>query len=133
MTDFGHRPLTSIPGDQETVTLVDAVVFDSAAETYTATGVDASKYRKFLLLIDLAVTGSPTDIEIQVRFSDDDTTYYHYTKGPFGDLRYEDTAGDKTESLPGHCIADYMDVHVISSGCDSSNKFTLTIKAILTN
>lgn len=113
-------------------TFVDAVVFNTTDETYTADGYDVVEYRHFLLLIDLEVTGTPTDIQIQVRFSDDDTTYYRLMIGPFGDLRFEDAAGNKTEALVGRCLSTFMDIHCISSGCDASNYFTLTVKGILT-
>lgn len=113
-------------------TFVDTVVFDTTNETYTSTGYDCVEYRHFLLLITLGVTNNPTDIQIQVRFSDDDTTYYRLMLGPFGDLRFEDTAGNKFEALYGMCIAPWMDIHVISSGCDANKKFTLTVKAVLT-
>ena len=118
--------------EQVTETLVNAVVFDSAAETYTSPSDAVHYYRHFTLLIDLDVTGAPTDIQIQVRFSDDNTTFHQLMNGPFGDLRYEDTAGNKNEALVGPCLGDYMDIHCISSGCDGSNKFTLTAKVILT-
>lgn len=118
--------------ERVTHTFVDAVVFDTTAETYTADGYDVVEYRDFLLLIDLEVTGTPTDIQIQVRFSDDDTTYYRLVIGPFGDLRFEDAAGNKTESLVGKCLSTFMDIHCISSGCNGTDKFTLTVKAIFT-
>lgn len=135
MTDFGTRPAADVTleGEQETITLVDGVVFDVDAETYTATGVDVSDYRDFLLLIDLAVVGAPTDLQIQVRFSDDDSKYRQYMNGPFGDLRYEDAAGAKAEAIHGKCLGPYMDIHVISTGCDGSKTFTLTVKAVLSN
>lgn len=118
--------------EQVTETFVDAVVFDSTDETYTSESYDCVEYRGFVLLIDLGVTLAPTDIQIQVRFSDDDTTFYRLMNGPFGGLRFEDVAGNKTEALVGKCLAQYMDVHCISSGCSGTNKFTLTVKAVLT-
>jgi len=154
MTDFGVRSAVSsdieefvdeLEGKLDTLhadiaklytktthVFVDAVVFDDDPTTYTATGLDVSAYRKFQLLIDLAVTLAPTDIVIRVEFSDDDVTYYRYVEGPFGDLRYEDVAGAKLESVPGKCIAPYMRIYVVATGTDATNKFTLTVKAILT-
>jgi len=51
--------------------------------------------------------------------------------GPFGDLRYEDSAGAKQEAVIGKVVAPYMRIHVVSSGCDGTNTFTLTAKAIV--
>jgi len=114
-------------------TFVNAVVFDTADETYTSASLDVSEYRNFTILLDLAVTLAPTDIVIRVQFSDDDSTFYNLMNGPFGDLRYEDTAGAKVEALTGRIIASYMRIYVVSSGCDATNKFTLTVKAELKN
>lgn len=131
MTDFGTPPAVQKSHAQKIHTFVDAVVFNSADETYTATGIDASDYREFSLLIDLAVVSDPTDIQIQVRFSDDDVTYRQLMNGPFGDLRYEDGAGAKAEAINGKVSAPYMDIHVISSGCEAGKTFTLTVKTVL--
>lgn len=109
-------------------TLVDAITFDDDPTTYEATGVATKDYRFFALAIDLAVVDAPTDIVIAVQFSDDDSTYYNLMNGPFGDLRYEDTAGAKKEVLVGRVIADYMRVYVVATGTDSTHKFTLTVK-----
>ena len=116
---------------QTTHTFVDGVVFNATDEAYTSAAFDVSDYRKFSLLIDLAVALAPTDIVIRVQFSDDDVTYYNLMNGPFGDLRYEDTAGDKLEAVVGKVMAAYMKVYVLSSGCDGTNTFTLTVKAVL--
>jgi hypothetical protein len=132
MTDFGTPPATQKSHQQKIHTFVDAVVFNSTDETYTATGLDVSDYRDFTLLIDLDVANTPTDLQIQVRFSDDDSTYHQLMNGPFGDLRFEDAAGNKNEALVGKCLAPYMDIYCISSGCGATDTFTLTLKAILT-
>lgn len=116
---------------QTTHTFVDAVVFNSTDEAYTSAAFAVSDYREFSLLTDLAVANAPTDIVIRVQFSDDNVTYYNLMNGPFGDLRYEDTAGDKLEAVFGKVMAAYMKVYVLSSGCDATNTFTLTVKAVL--
>lgn len=127
--------IDNLPGDltkQAVSTPVVAVVFDSAAEAYTSAAVDCSGYRKFLLEMNVDVTLVPTDLNIQVQFSDDNSTFYNYMNGPFGSLLYEDSAGDKLECVSGECLAQYIRLYVLSSGCDATNKFTLTAKLILT-
>jgi hypothetical protein len=111
-------------------TLVDAVVFNASAETYTSGSIDISSYRLFCLLLDLVVANAPTDIVVRVQLSDDGSTWRTLMNGPFGDLRYEDTAGDKNEAIYGGISAAYMRLYVASSGCDSTNTFTLTAKVI---
>ena len=111
--------------------LVNNVVFNEAAETYSSAWKESDAYREFALLIDIGVTGSPTDIVIRAQFSDDESDHYNYMNGPFGDLRYEDAAGDKVEAVMGRVCAPFFRVHVISSGCDANNYFTVKIKVVL--
>jgi len=117
---------------QTTHTFVDDITFDDDPTTYTADGFDVSAYREFLLILDLAVANAPTDIVIRVEFSDDNSTYYRYINEPFGDLRFEDTAGAKKEALRGKCIAPFMRVYVAATGTDGTDKFILTVKGVLT-
>jgi len=117
---------------QFTHVFVDNITFDDDPTTYTATGFDVSAYRKFLLLIFLGVDNAPTDIVIRVQFSNDNIIYYNYMNGPFGDIRYEDAAGPRMEAISGECLANYMRVYVEATGTDGTDKFILTVKAILT-
>jgi len=126
-----HEDIASLLA-QTTHTFVDAITFDDDPTTYTADGLDVSAYREFLLILDLAVVNAPTDIVIRVEFSDDDSTYYRYINEPFGDLRFEDTAGAKKEALRGKCVAPFMRVYVAAAGTDGTDKFILTVKAVLT-
>jgi len=131
MTDFGRDPIIPKLHQQKIHTFVDAVVFNSPDEDYTSASRDVSDYRDFAILIDLAVASAPTDIVIRVQFSDDNIKYYNLMNGPFGDLRFEDSAGDKLEAVVGKAMSKHMKVYVLSSGCDGSNTFTLTVKVIL--
>lgn len=154
MTDFGSRPpingATTDEQDQTQVkldtlhtdlgklhdqaihTLVDDVTFDDDPTTYTSDSVDSEDYRDLSLLIDLAVVDTPTDIVIRLQESDDDTTFYTIMNGPFGDLRYEDGAGAKTEAIHGKVSAPYLRAYVVATGTGTTHKFTLTLKVILT-
>lgn len=116
---------------QKTVLFVDEVLFNSANETYTSEPFECAAYRDLLLLINLDVTGAPTDIYIDVQFSDDRANWYKYMRGPFGDLRYEDAAGDKKESLDCPVLAPWMRIYVVSSGCAADATFKLSVKATL--
>lgn len=109
-------------------TAIDAQVFDNVTTTVTSSTIDLASYREFLLLIDLAVADAPTDIVIEVLVSDDDKTYYKYMRGPFGDLRYEDSAGDLTEAIGDKAPARYMQIKATATGTDATKKFTLTVK-----
>jgi len=132
MTDFGQARSFVLTGQQTTHVFVDNITFNDDPTTYTSDGIDVSAYREFLLLLDVAVTLATNDIVIRVQFSDDDLTYYTYMNGPFGDLRYEDTAGAKTEVIHGKCVAPYMRIYVVARGTDASKYFILTVKAVLT-
>ena len=111
-------------------TFIDATVFDDAPTTETSESFDTSNFKKFNLLIELAVTNTPTDILIELEFSDDDVTFYKLMNGPFGDLRYEDGAGDLKETVSGKDIMldRYMRVKVTATGTDATDKFALTVK-----
>lgn len=115
---------------QSIYTLIDAIVFDSADEAYTSGSIAVANFRRFTLLIDLAVSGAPTDIVLRVQVSDDDTTFRNLMNGPFGDLRYEDSAGNKNEAVQGEILTPFMKLYVLSSGCTAGAYFTLTSKII---
>ncbi len=113
----------------ETIKFVDAVLFDSAAEAYTSNEFECAPFKEFNLMIDLDVTGAPTDIRIDVEFSHDRANWFKLMDGPFGSLLYEDAAGDKKECVTGKIIAHWMRIYVLSSGCTSSLTFKLSVTA----
>lgn len=116
---------------EKTVVPIKQILFNSSAQVFTSVSIDTRRYLSFLMLIDLDVTSDPTDIQFVVEFSDDNATWYQYVIGPFGDLRYEDSAGDKTECLDGPIIAPYMRLRAVSSGCEATKTFLITSKLIL--
>jgi len=154
MTDFGTRmpidPATETEQDEAQVKLdaiqdasealtkqtgsnpVNAQLFNDAQSEYTSAAIDCAGYRKFLLRIDLAVAGAPTDIKINVQFSRGGGTYENYMRGPFGSLMYEDTAGAKSECIEGECLGAKMKINVVATGVTAGATFTLTCKVILT-
>ena len=111
-------------------TFVNAVTFAAADEAYTSPSFKCADYSEFLLLINLDVTGAPTDIYANIEFSDDNSNFFKYMLGPFGDLRYEDTAGDKKECLLIPVLAPYVRVQLVSSGCAGGATFLMTVKGI---
>jgi len=116
---------------QRTITPINAILFDDTAETFTSEIFAVSPYSTGLLLINLDVTSAPTDIYFNIEFSDDMINWFKYMIGPFGDLRYEDAAGDKKECLDFPILAPYLRVYAVSSNCDASNTFLITAKIIL--
>ncbi len=113
------------------ITLIDNITFDANTTTHTGKVFDIKPYRDCYILINVAVTSAPTDILIDIEVSDDYTTFYKYMQGPFGDLRYEDAAGDKKEALPFPLRVPYMRVKATATGTSGTNKFTLTVKAAM--
>lgn len=116
---------------QKVVEFVKGITFNSAGMTYTSEEYHSVAYREFVLLVNLDVTGAPTDIYINVEFSDDRATWYKYMNGPFGDLRWEDAAGDKKEAISGPILAPWMRLYLVSSGCTATKTFKMTVKVIL--
>lgn len=116
---------------QRTVILIDGVTFNASTTTKTSTCFECRAYTSFLLLHNLDVTGTPTDILVELEFSDDLINWYKYMQGPFGDLRWEDGAGDKLECVNGPVLAPYVRIKVTATGTDGDNTFKSTVKLIL--
>jgi len=132
MTEFGVERIAGDLTRQKNVKPVNGEVFDDSQVTYTSAEIDTEGYRKFLLRLRLTVTGAPTSIQIFVQFSQGGATYENYTRGPFGSLMYEDTAGAKNECIEGEVLAAKMKIYVVAVGTDANKIFTLTAKVILT-
>jgi len=132
MTDFGVERVAGDLTKQKAVDPVSAQVFNNIQTSYTSATIDTAGYRKFLLRNILAVAGAPTDIKINVQFSQVGATFENYTRGPFGSLMYEDTAGAKAECIEGECLGAKMRINVVTTGTDAAKTFTLTCKVILT-
>lgn len=114
-----------------TITAINAVVLDDSPTSILSSAINCEEYKEFLLEVDVAVTLAPTTVQFKVFFSDDDTTYYQYMKDFWGLLLYEDSAGAKTEALPGKIMGKYMKVQAVGVGTDAANKFTITAKAVM--
>ena len=114
----------------KTKKLIDAITFNDVIASYTSASFFCEPYRKFALLIDLDVTLAPTDIVISVEFSDDNAKWYKYMNGFFGDLRYEDSAGDLLEAVLGELRSSYVRLKAVATGTTATATFKLTAKLI---
>ncbi len=132
MTEFGVERVAGDLTKQENVKPVDGEVFNNVQTSYTSAKIDTAGYRKFLLRNILTVAGAPTNIKINVQFSQGGGSYENYMRGPFGSLMYEDTAGAKAECIEGECLGAKMKINVVATGTDAAKTFTLTCKVILT-
>ena len=111
----------------KTVKFLDNILFDATAETFTAKEFECAAYSTGLLKINLDVTGTPTDIYFVIQFSDNLIDWYNYVRGPFGDFRYEDSAGDKKECIDFPILDKYMRIYAVSSGCSGSATFLMNV------
>jgi len=116
---------------QKTIKLIDAVTFNAVTTTKTGNLFEVPAYANGLICVDVDVTGAPTDILIDIQFSFDRTKWFKYMIGAFGDLRYEDGAGDLKECLNLPILAPYMRAYVVATGTDASKTFKLSVYAIL--
>jgi hypothetical protein len=110
---------------------MDAITFNADPTTDTSDSVATENYRNLSVLVNLAVANTPTDIVIRIQESDDDVHFHTIMNGPFGDLRYEDSAGAKKETIHGKVNAPYLRAYVVATGTDGADTFTLTLKVIL--
>lgn len=116
---------------QRTVTFIDNITFNASTTTKTSDPYYCGPYATFLLLHKLTVASTPTNIVIDVEFSDDRANWYKYMRGPFGDLRWEDSAGNKTESIDGPIIAPWIRIIITATGTTATKTFTSTVKLVL--
>jgi len=116
---------------QKTITPIEAITFNDSTTTYTSSSFDVRPYCNGLLLINLDVTGAPTDIVFYLEFSDDNANWYIYVIGAFGDLRYEDGAGDQMECLDFPILAPFLRLRAVATGTDAVKTFLITAKAVL--
>jgi hypothetical protein len=110
------------------VTPVNNQVFDDVQSSYTSPEIACSGYRKVLIRIILGVTLAPGTIKINLQFSEGGATYENYTRGPFGSLMYEDTAGAKAECIEAPIMGSRLKINVVTTGTGAANKFALTCK-----
>ena len=113
------------------ITLINNITFDNNTTTYTSKEFKSEPYSKFSLLIDLSVSGTPTDIVIEVEVSPGGGKWYKLMNGPFGDLRYEDAGGAKKESIQGEIRAHKIRIKATATDTTAVNKFTLSADIIM--
>ena len=116
---------------QKTLKLIDAVTFNATTTNATGKLFEVPAYSNALICCDVDVIAVPTDILIDIQFSFDRIKWFKYMLGPFGDLRYEDAAGDKKECLPILILAPFMRGYAIATGTGAVNMFKLSVYAIL--
>lgn len=112
----------------KTVEFLKSIIFNNNVTTYTSPIFLSVPYSKFLLMIELEVSGSPTDILIEIEMSDGSGIWYKYMTGPFGDLRYATAGGNKKECIDGDVRAHYFRAKVTATGTDASNTFKMSLK-----
>lgn len=128
-TEWIHGWQTFFKRHKEVV-FIDNQVFNNVVGSVTSASFKCAPYKKFSLLIDLAVALAPTDIVIRVDESPDGIKWYQIMNGPFGDIRYEDSAGAKTESIQGNVNCPYMRLRAVATGTTATALFTLTGKVL---
>ena len=50
--------------------------------------------------------------------------------GPLGDLRYEDSAGAKSECIKVPYCGDYTAIKATATGMDATNYFTISVRFV---
>ena len=132
MTEFGVERVAGDLTRQKNTMPVYNEYFNNTQTSYTSAEIDCAGYRKFLLRNILIVSGAPTNIKINVQFSQGGVSYENYMRGPFGSLMYEDSACPQAECIEGECLAAKMKINVVATGTDAGNIFMLNCKVILT-
>jgi len=115
----------------KTIALLPAVTFNASVTSKTGKLFEVVAYRSALIMINLVVTGAPTDIVFEIEFSHDRAVWFKYVIGAFGDLRYEDAAGDKKECMEIPLLAPYVRCKATATGTDGTKHFDATVWAVL--
>jgi len=110
---------------------LSGIVFNNVLTTATSTAVFCRHFHEFNLMLGITIALAPTDILFSVLFSFDNVTYYKYMNGPFGDLRYEDSAGAIAECISGPIIANWIKLKAVATGTDATNTFTVTAHLVV--
>ena len=129
-----HQFVTAYRADfkrQKAIILLNAITFNASVTSKTGVLFEVQAYKTALITIGLAIASTPTDILISIEFSPDRANWFKYVIGPFGDLRYEDAAGDKTEALDIPILAPYIRAKAVATGTDATKTFLLSVGAIL--
>lgn len=116
---------------QKHVVFIAAQVFNNLVTSVTSATFKSAPYKEFSLLIDLVVANTPTDIVIRVDESPDGIKWHQIMNGPFGDIRYEDSAGAKTESIQGKVNCPYIRLRAVATGTTATATFTLTASLLM--
>ncbi len=113
---------------QETIKFVDNKTFDGTITSFVSESFECGKYKKFDLLVDLDVTGTPTLLTIAIEFSDDGVNWYKLTTGPFSDLSYGNAQGDVKEVIQGEVNSQHCRLNITTTGTSAAATFKLTSK-----
>lgn len=124
------------PRRSSVTTLLNAVVFNNNTTAQNSAQVDCSRYRRFLLHLDMKSTLTPTDIRFIVQFSPDaGTTWFDYKWDGFVSLFYEDAdlATQQYECFAGEVAGRLIRLRAVATGTTATALFTITAKLELYN
>lgn len=99
---------------------------------------NCENFRNFAIFLQVTSTGTPTDIQFYVEFSNDNGgTWHRLRKGAFAVLVYEDvaTAGAGVKEIfDGPCMGAIFRIAAIASGVSAGvNYFDVTAKVVFFN
>lgn len=114
-------------------TFIDSITFNDETTTYTSDSFNSTDYEEMAIHLSKTVSGTPTDIKIQVEVSPDASNWYELENDFWGDFRYEDTAGDQNESVYSTCPFQHIRIKATATGTDASNTFTITASMTFTS
>jgi len=105
------------------------VVNDGAVHTSAA--VELTGFSAVGLELNIAVTLTPTDLTMELQFSDNTTDWYPLATTPWSNMVWEDGGAPYMESHTIPLVARYVRLSAVGTGCDANNYFTITAKLTL--
>lgn len=101
---------------------------------YTSNSFYCAPYNEAVVLIYMPdTTGAPTDILIDLEWSDDEVTWYKFMVDYWGDLRWEDVGAPYSEGIFLKILAPYIRFKATSQGASAQAYFTLSLKVVFNN
>jgi len=113
---------------KDSISLFEGLVVNDTNARYSDP-ITCLAFSKFLLLLYIDSTLTPTDVHIEVEFLDQHTgKWYSYKQGVYASLYYEDsdTASGIYECFMGECSGRAMRLKITGSGTTSSAYFTIS-------
>lgn len=116
------------------ITVIDGSVYNDVLTSENSDSTFVKKFNKFALYMDVISAGSPTRLNIQPQFSDNNVDWYDFSESIWpAQITDEQASAPFAEIWIGDCPGEYLRLNVIAEDTGASDTFTVTVKLVLYN